>query len=90
MAGSSRSPPPAFTRCETSTPRTIEPSRARAAETLTLERTLSDLVNQAYYITPTEIALMRHTARLRVPIRPPRMTIRRPPELASGQIMGSE
>jgi hypothetical protein len=28
--------------------RTIEPARALAAETLTLERTLSDLVNQAY------------------------------------------
>ncbi len=28
--------------------RTIEPARARAAETLTLERTPSDLVNQAY------------------------------------------
>jgi hypothetical protein len=28
--------------------RTIEPARALAAETLTLERTLSDLVNRAY------------------------------------------
>ncbi|MGO8926511.1 MAG: hypothetical protein ACLQU3_06465 [Limisphaerales bacterium] len=32
--------------------RTIEPARARAAETLILERTLSDLVNQAYALTP--------------------------------------
>ena len=37
-----------------------------AAETLTLERTLSDLVNQAYALTPSEIALMWQTA-------PPRM-----------------
>jgi hypothetical protein len=29
--------------------RTIAPARALAAETLTLERTLSDLVNQAYF-----------------------------------------
>ena len=35
--------------------RTIEPARALAAETLTLERTLSDLVNQAYSLTPEEI-----------------------------------
>ena len=37
--------------------RTMQPSRARAAETVTLERTLSDLVNQAYALTPAEIAL---------------------------------
>jgi hypothetical protein len=30
------------------------PSRARAAETLELERTLSDLVNQTYGLTPAE------------------------------------
>lgn len=30
-------------------------SRALAAETLKLERTLSDPVNQAYALTPTEI-----------------------------------
>ena len=36
---------------------TIEPARARAAETLKLERTLSDLVNQVYDITPAEIHL---------------------------------
>ena len=51
--------------------RTIEPTRARAAETLTLERTLSGLVNQAYALTPAEIALMWRTARPRMPIPPP-------------------
>ena len=48
--------------------RTIEPARALAAETLTLERTLSDLVNQAYALTPAEIALMWQTAPPRMPI----------------------
>ena len=38
--------------------RTIDPSRALAAETLKLERALSDLVNQAYALTPAEIDLM--------------------------------
>jgi hypothetical protein len=38
---------------------------------VTLERTLSDLVNNAYGLTPAEIALMWETA-------PPRMPIRRP------------
>jgi hypothetical protein len=38
--------------------RTTEPARALAAEVLNLERTLSDLVNQAYALTPAEIALM--------------------------------
>jgi hypothetical protein len=42
--------------------RTIEPARALAAETVTLERTLSDLVNQAYALTPAEIELMWKTA----------------------------
>jgi hypothetical protein len=45
---------------------------ALAAETLTLERTLSDLVNQAYALTPAEIALMRQTAPPRMPV--PRLT----------------
>ena len=35
--------------------RTIAPARALAAEILTLERILSDLVNQAYALTPAEI-----------------------------------
>ncbi len=48
--------------------RTIVPARALAAETLTLERTLSDLVNQAYALTPAEIALMWQTAPPRMPV----------------------
>jgi hypothetical protein len=51
--------------------RTIAPARALAAEALTLERTLSDLVNQAYALTPAEIALMWQTAPPRMPIAPP-------------------
>ena len=51
--------------------RTIEPARARAAETLTLERTLSDLVNQAYALTPAETALMWQTAPPRMPVPAP-------------------
>ena len=48
--------------------RTIAPARALAAETLTLERTLSDLVNQAYGLTTAEMALMWQTAPPRMPI----------------------
>jgi hypothetical protein len=48
--------------------RIIEPTRALAAETLTLERTLSDLVNQAYALTSAEIAFMWKTAPPRMPI----------------------
>jgi hypothetical protein len=48
--------------------RTITPARALAAETLKLERTLSDLVNQAYALTPAEIDLMWKTAPPRMPI----------------------
>jgi hypothetical protein len=44
---------------------------ALAAETFKLERTLSDLVNQAYGLTPTEIELMWQTAPPRMPIPPP-------------------
>ena len=51
--------------------RTIAPARAIAVETLALERTLSDLVNQAYALTPTEIALMWQTAPPRMPIQAP-------------------
>ena len=50
--------------------RTIDPARALAVETLTLERTLSDLVNQAYALTPAEIALLWQTAPPRMPISP--------------------
>jgi len=41
---------------------TLEPSRTLAAETLTLERALSDLVNQAYALIPAEIDLIWKTA----------------------------
>ncbi len=51
--------------------RTIAPARALAAEALTRERTLSDLVKQAYALTPGDIALMWQAA-------PPRMAIARP------------
>ena len=44
---------------------------ALAAETLDLERTLSDLVNQAYGLIPAEIELMWKTAPSRMPIPPP-------------------
>jgi hypothetical protein len=50
--------------------RTIAPARALAAETLNLERTLSDLVNQAYALTPAEIELVWQTAPPRIPILP--------------------
>jgi hypothetical protein len=50
---------------------TIEPARALAAKTLSLERTLSDLVNQAYGLTPAEIDLMWKTAPPRMPIPSP-------------------
>ena len=48
--------------------RTIEPARALAAETLTLERNLSALVNHAYGLTPAEIDFMWQTAPPRMPI----------------------
>ena len=51
--------------------RTIEPARALAAETLKTERTLSDLVNQAYALAPAEIELMWQTAPPRMPIPSP-------------------
>jgi hypothetical protein len=50
--------------------RTIEPARALAAETLTLERTLSDLVNPAYALTPAEIELVWRIAPPRMPVLP--------------------
>ena len=43
---------------------------ALAAETLKLERTLSDLVNQAYGLTSAKIALLWQTAPPRRPIPP--------------------
>jgi hypothetical protein len=50
------------------------PARALAVETMTLERTLSDLVNQADALTPAEIVLMWKTV-------PPRMPVPRPATL---------
>ena len=51
--------------------RSIEPARALAAETLKLERTLSDLVNQAYGLTAAETGLIWQTAPPRMPILTP-------------------
>jgi hypothetical protein len=51
--------------------RSIDPARALAAEALTLENAVSNLVNEAYGLTPDEIALMWRTA-------PPRMPVARP------------
>jgi hypothetical protein len=42
--------------------RTIRPTRALTAQTLTLKRSLSDLVNQSYGLVPAEIELMWKTA----------------------------
>ncbi len=47
--------------------RTIIPAQAIALEARTLERVISDLVNAAYGLTPTEIALVRETAPPRMP-----------------------
>ena len=51
--------------------RTIVPARALAAETLTLERTLSDLVNEACALTQAEVELMWRMAPPRMPIPTP-------------------
>ncbi len=51
--------------------RTIEPARIQAAEALNLERQVSDLVNEAYGLTPDEVALMWKTAPPRMPLPKP-------------------
>jgi hypothetical protein len=51
--------------------RSIDPARALAAEALNLESEVSDFVNEAYGLTPEEVALMWETA-------PPRMPVTRP------------
>ena len=51
--------------------RSIEPARALAAEALKLENQLSDLVNEAYGLTPDEVALLWQTAPPRMPIPAP-------------------
>ena len=48
--------------------RSIDPARALAAEALTLENEVSNLVNEAYGLTPEEVALMWETAPPRMPI----------------------
>ena len=53
---------------------TLALARALAAETLKLERNLSDLADQAYGLTPTEIALMWQAAPPRMPILPALLT----------------
>ena len=66
--------------------RTIEPARALAAETLKLERTLSDLVNQAYALAPAEIELLWKTAPPRMPIPPPFLSSGNLPVAAHRQV----
>jgi hypothetical protein len=51
--------------------RSIDPARALAAEALNLENEVSNLVNEAYGLTPEEVALMWQTAPPRMPIVPP-------------------
>jgi hypothetical protein len=51
--------------------RTILPAQALAREALALERGINDLVNEAYGLTPEEVALMRETAPPRMPIPEP-------------------
>ena len=51
--------------------RSIEPARKLAAEALKLETEVSNLVNQAYGLTPEEVALMWETAPPRMPVPPP-------------------
>jgi hypothetical protein len=50
---------------------TIEPARKLAAEALKVEDAISCLVNEAYGLTPEEVALMWQTAPPRMPIRGP-------------------
>jgi hypothetical protein len=50
--------------------RTIEPSLAQSAEAQELERRLSDLVNEAYGLTPDEVALLWQTVPPRMPFTP--------------------
>ena len=50
--------------------RTIIPAQALAAEARGLEHRVSDLVNEAYGLTPDEVALMWETAPPRMPIVP--------------------
>ncbi len=47
---------------------TVLPMQAKAREAQALERRLSDLVNEAYGLTPEEVALMWETAPPRMPV----------------------
>jgi len=58
--------------------RTVVPAQTLAAEAWGLERQVSDLVNQAYGLTPDEVRLMWQTA-------PPWMPVAPPPGLASSE-----
>jgi hypothetical protein len=49
---------------------TIEPARQARAEIFALECKLSDLVNDAYGLTPEEVQLMWSTAPPRMPFTP--------------------
>ncbi|MBX7104513.1 MAG: N-6 DNA methylase [Gemmataceae bacterium] len=51
--------------------KTVEPLRTAAAEAAALERRVADLVNEAYGLTPDEVALMWKTAPPRMPVGPP-------------------
>ena len=51
--------------------RTIDPIRDLASKALNLERQLGNLVNEAYGLTPEEVALMWKTAPPRMPSEPP-------------------
>ncbi len=70
--------------------RTLEPARALVAETLALERTLSDLVNQAYALTPAEIALIWQTAPPPMPILSPEALKPTTPSVQRDNTGGSE
>jgi hypothetical protein len=50
---------------------TIVPAQALASEARVLERRISDLVNEAYGLTPEEVKLIWETAPPRMPIAPP-------------------
>lgn len=51
--------------------RTIVPAQALARESISLERKISDLVNEAYGLTPDEVSLIWRTASPRMPIAGP-------------------
>jgi hypothetical protein len=51
--------------------RTVVPIARRLGEAMRYEQRLSDLVNEAYGLTPAEVGLMWRTAPPRMPIPPP-------------------